>query len=62
MEPIFDIFARMPDGTPLWMESVEGVEKTNKRVHELTLIAPRNYFVYSEASGAVESVSDTKAR
>jgi hypothetical protein len=56
MECMFDIFARGPDGTPLWMESVEGAEKANKRVHELTLIAPPDYFIYSEASEAVESV------
>ena len=62
MEPMFDIFARLPDGTPIWMESVEGVEKTSNRVHELTLIAPRDYFVYSEASGAIESVRGTKAQ
>jgi hypothetical protein len=62
MEPMFDIFARLPDGKPIWMESVEGVERTNRRVRELTLIAPRDYFVYSEATGAVESVSDIEAR
>jgi hypothetical protein len=56
MEAKFDIFARLPDGMLIWMESVEGLESANKRVHELTLIAPRNYFIYSEARGAVESV------
>lgn len=61
METVFDIFARLPDGTPIWMESVKGVEKTNRRVHELTLIAPHDYFVYSEASGVVESVTGSKA-
>ena len=54
METTFDIFARLPDGKPIWMESVEGLEKTNQRVHELTLIAPNDYFVYSEQSGSVE--------
>jgi hypothetical protein len=56
METTFDIFARLPDGRPIWMESVEGLEKTNKRVRELTLMAPNDYFVYSEKSGSVESV------
>jgi hypothetical protein len=56
METTFDIFARLPDGKPIWMESVEGLAKTNKRVHELTLIAPNDYFVYSEQSGSIEPV------
>ncbi len=56
MDTTFDIFARPPDGKPIWMESVEGLEKTNKRVRELTLIAPNDYVVYSEQSGSVEPV------
>jgi hypothetical protein len=55
METTFDIFARLPNGKPIWMESVGGLEKTRKRVRELTVIAPNDYFVYSEASGSVES-------
>jgi hypothetical protein len=27
METTFDIFARLPDGKPIWMESVEGLGK-----------------------------------
>ena len=56
METTFDIFARLPDGKPIWMESVEGLAKTNTRVRELTLIAPNDYFVYSEQSGSIEPV------
>ena len=37
-----------------WNPSGDG-KKTRKRVRELTLIAPNDYFVYSEASGSVES-------
>jgi hypothetical protein len=50
---MFDIFARFPDGRPIWMESVEGLENANRRVLELTQIAPRDYFIYSAASGTV---------
>ena len=51
---IFDIFLRLPDGKPMWMESVEGLEKANERLKELMIRVPRNYFIYSETSGAVE--------
>jgi hypothetical protein len=54
MEPMFDIFARLPDNRSLWMESVKGLEKANERVRELTLIAPHDYFIYFEVSETVE--------
>ena len=54
MTPIYDIFARFPDGRPVWMESTEGLENANRRVLELTQIAPRDYFIYCEASGTIE--------
>lgn len=62
MEPIFVIFARLPDGRPIWMECVKGLEKAKERVRELTLIAPRDYSIYSEASGTLESAIDTDGR
>jgi len=50
-----DIFGRLPSGKPLWMECVEGLDQARQRVHELASTAPREYFIYSEASGIVES-------
>jgi hypothetical protein len=54
MKAIFDIFARLPDGGPIWIECVEGVNEAKRRVSELSLIAPREYFIYSETSGAIQ--------
>ena len=54
---IFDIFLRLPDGKPMWMESVQGLVKANKRLNELMIRAPRHYFIYSEMSGAVAGAS-----
>jgi hypothetical protein len=59
MASMYDIFARFPDGRPIWMESVEGLENANRRVRELTEIAPRDYFIYSEAGGTVETEIQT---
>jgi hypothetical protein len=60
MATMYDIFARPPDDRSLWMESVEGIENANRRVLELTQIAPRGYFIYSEAIGAIESEIQTE--
>lgn len=60
MAMMYDIFARSPDDRPVWMESVEGSENANRRVLELTQIAPRGYFVYSEASETIESEIQTE--
>lgn len=42
----FDIFRTLPDGTPLWLEAVQGLEDTRKRLIELERIAPDKYRVY----------------
>ena len=55
MNIICDIFGRLPSGKPLWMECVEGLDEARHRLHELACTAPREYFIYSEASGIVES-------
>jgi len=54
MEPIFDLFSRLPDGSPLWLESIEGLEKAEKRMDALSRSHPRDgYFIYSEKCGGV---------
>ena len=42
----FDIFRTLPDGTPLWIEAVEGIENTRNRLIELERIAPDKYRIY----------------
>ena len=54
MTRIVDIFARLPDGSPMWIEAVEGLEKARARVRELGRIAPRDYFLLSEQKGRVQ--------
>jgi len=53
MEAMFDIFATLPDGSPLWLEAVEGLEEARRRLRGLAQAGPGNYFIYSEKSGGV---------
>jgi hypothetical protein len=53
MTCIFDIFATLPDGTPLWFGSVEGFDEARKRMSRLAQNRPGKYFLYSEESGEV---------
>lgn len=53
MESMFDIFSRLPDGSPLWIESVEGLEEAKKRLSRLARYRPGRYFIYSEERGEV---------
>lgn len=54
MTKIVDIFARLPDGSPMWIEAVDGLEKARARVRELGQTAPRDYFLFSEQNGRVQ--------
>ncbi len=53
MDLTFDIFRKLPDGKPVWVEAVEGLEEAKKRLTGLALISPEEYFIYSESKGIV---------
>jgi hypothetical protein len=42
-----DIFKRLPDGHPLWMAAVDGLEEARAYLARLTAISPGEYFIYS---------------
>jgi hypothetical protein len=59
MAPMFDIFATLPDGSPLWLEAVEGLDEARQRLSGLAQARPGMYFIYSEKTGGVvERTSD----
>ena len=59
MAPMFDIFATLPDGSPLWLEAVEGLDEARQRLSRLAQARPGIYFIYSEKTGGVvERTSD----
>jgi hypothetical protein len=56
MEPRFDIFARLPDGHPLWIQSCESLAEARKRLKQVARNALGDYFIYSEETGVVELI------
>jgi hypothetical protein len=62
METIFDIFRRLPDGKPLWIESVQGLHAAKDRLSHLLSATPGEYFIYSEKSGGVIVDFDSPAQ
>lgn len=49
----FDIFGRLPDGKPLWIEAVGDLDTAEKHVNQLSRISAGEYFIYSEQQGRV---------
>jgi hypothetical protein len=58
MEVKVDIFLRLPDGKPLWVEAVEGYEKARLHVQKLIQASPGEYFIFDSRTGQIfESVA-----
>lgn len=53
MRSTLDIFRRLPDGQPEWVEAVEGLEQAKETLIRLTSNSPAEYFIYSVADRAV---------
>ena len=56
MEPRFDIFARLPDGHPLWIQSFDNLAAARKRLKQVARNALGDRFIYSEETGVVELI------
>jgi len=53
MDAKFDIFKRLPDGQPLWVRAVEGLEEAKRQLIQMALASPGDYFIYNTRSGEV---------
>jgi hypothetical protein len=53
MDAKFDIFKRLPDGHPLWVKAVDGIEEARAQLFRLAASSPGEYFIYSVHSGCV---------
>ena len=49
----FDIFKKLPDGHPLWVKAVEGLEEARAQLARLAANSPDEYFIYSLQNGCV---------
>ena len=51
---VVDIFARLPDGSPMWIGSAENLGEARERIRELNRTNPSDYFLYSELNGQIQ--------
>ena len=45
MDAKFDIFKRLPDGHPLWLKAVDGLEEARAQLVRLAASSPGEYFI-----------------
>jgi hypothetical protein len=57
MEVKVDIFLRLPDGKPLWVEAVEGYEKAKVHIQKLIQVSPGDYFIFDSRTGQISKPS-----
>jgi hypothetical protein len=53
MDAKFDIFKKLPDGYPLWVKAVDGLEEAKAQLARLAASSPGEYFIYSVRNGSV---------
>jgi hypothetical protein len=53
MDAKFDIFKRLPDGHPLWVKAVDGLEEAKVQLARLTATSRDEYFIYSVKNACV---------
>jgi hypothetical protein len=49
----FDIFRKLPDGNPVWVRAVEGLEEAKAQLSRLSASSPDEYFIYNVRNGCV---------
>jgi hypothetical protein len=59
MDAKFDIFKKLPDGHPLWVKAVDGLEEAKAQLARLAAGSPDEYFIYSIRNGCVVQGSMT---
>jgi hypothetical protein len=49
----FDIFRKLPDGQPLWLKAVVGLEEARRQLTQMAETSPGDYFIYNTRNGQV---------
>lgn len=53
MDAKFDIFKKLPDGHPLWVKAVVGLEEAKNQLARLAANSSDEYFIFSVHNGRV---------
>jgi hypothetical protein len=53
MDAKFDIFKRLPDGHPIWVKVVDGLDEARNQLARLAANSPGEYFIYSAQNGGI---------
>ena len=53
MDAKFDIFKKLPDGHPIWVKAVDGLEEARNQLARLAVSSPGEYFIYSARNGGI---------
>ena len=49
----FDIFRKLPNGQPLWIEVVDGFESAKIQLHRIAAASPGEYFIFNSQNGSI---------
>jgi len=49
----FDIFKKLPDGRPLWVEAVGGLDEAKLHIGRLASASPGQYFLLNIRNGSI---------
>ena len=58
MDGKFDVFRRLPDGQPLWIQAVDGLHEAKLLSLRLAATSPGEYFIYNPRDGSIISALD----
>jgi hypothetical protein len=53
MNAKFDIFKKLPDGNPLWVKAVDGLEEAKIHIARLAAVSPGEYFIFNVRNGSI---------
>lgn len=62
MDAKFDIFKRLPDGYPLWVKAVDGLEEARAQLARLAASSCDEYFIYSVKNACIVHATAASGR
>jgi len=53
MNAKFDIFKILPDGRPLWIRAVDGLDEAKNHIGRMATTSPGEYFLFNIRNGSI---------